>query len=287
MKEMENLCYGIAGLGLMGGAVAMALRSKVVSGPDGRILAHDIDREILAEAETVGLIDAGFAGAADMLSQCDVVFICLNPEDALAFMKNNMAAFRPGTIITDVTGVKRTIAESMEHELPQDLDFIPGHPMAGSEKGGFRQAAACSFTGKNYILTPLARNRPENLRFIRDLILRMGFGRITETTPEEHDRNIAFTSQLCHVIASSLIDCQDDTAITRFGGGSFEDLTRIAMINAPMWAGLFIENRNQLLFRIEQFESSLSGFKELISGNRRAELEKKLENVRCRRESMV
>jgi prephenate dehydrogenase len=143
-----------------------------------------------------------------------------------------------------------------------------------------------NFTGKNYILTPLKRNKPENLEFLKALIHRMGFGRITETTACDHDRKIAFTSQLCHVIAAALIDCEGDREITRFGGGSFEDLTRIAMLNAPMWTELFIENKQELLARIAQFETSLDALKALIADEAVGALEKRLGEVRERRTAM-
>jgi prephenate dehydrogenase len=114
----------------------------------------------------------------------------------------------------------------------------------------------------------------------------MGFSRITCVTPEEHDRKIAFTSQLCHVIAAALIDCESDTSITHFGGGSFEDLTRIAMLNAPMWTEIFLENRRELLRRVEQFEGSLDKLKNLIAAGDRDELLKTLAAVRERRSAM-
>jgi prephenate dehydrogenase len=201
-------------------------------------------------------------------------------------MAEHMALFRSGALITDIAGIKGTIAAAMERDLREDLDFIPGHPMAGSEKGGFAQAESCDFRGKNYILTPLKRNKPENLEFLTALIYRLGFGRITRTTPEEHDRKIAFTSQLCHVIAAALIDCESDKAITRFGGGSFEDLTRIAMLNAPMWTELFLENRKELLDRIAQFQGSLDKLKGYIAAGRREELLATLRAVRDRRAAM-
>jgi prephenate dehydrogenase len=115
----------------------------------------------------------------------------------------------------------------------------------------------------------------------------MGFGRITRSSPAEHDRNIAFTSQLCHVIAAALIDCEDDRGITRFGGGSFEDLTRIAMLNVPMWTELFIENRDCLLERIRRFEESLDALKGLIGAGAAEELRDRLSVVRERRAAMV
>jgi prephenate dehydrogenase len=295
MKPIEECTVGIVGLGLMGGAIAMALRRCAKSGCDkndngcsgtAALLACDIDGAILAEAERSGVIDKGFSNAEAMLPQCDLVFLCLNPATLIRFMEQSMAFFKPGALITDIAGVKGIIVDTMEKELREDLDFIPGHPMAGAEKGGFVNAGLCNFQGKNYILTPLKRNKSENLLFLKELITRMGFSRITETTAAEHDRKIAFTSQLCHVIASALIDCEQDTAIARFGGGSFEDLTRIAMLNAPMWTELFIENRTELLARIGQFEESLDKLKRLIERGKEKTLEKNLRLIRERRMAM-
>ncbi|GHV96632.1 prephenate dehydrogenase [Spirochaetia bacterium] len=287
MKPIEECTVGIVGMGLMGGAVAMALRNRC-GVMRNRLLACDADAETLAAAEAAGLIEKGWKAEddlAEMLSACDLVFLCLNPSTLLKFLERWEGAFKSGALITDIAGIKGNIASAAEKFRP-DLDFIPGHPMAGAERGGFSNAALCDFTGKNYILTPLERNKGENLDFLKTLIRRMGFGRITETSAAGHDRKIAFTSQLCHVIAAALIDCEADTAITRFGGGSFEDLTRIAMLNAPMWTELFIENREALLERIEQFEESLDALKALISGGAAEELEKRLALVRERRAAM-
>jgi prephenate dehydrogenase len=221
-----------------------------------------------------------------MLPRCDLVFLCVNPSTLLRFLDAWMGAFKSGALVTDIAGIKGNIVAAVEKDLREDLDFIPGHPMAGSERGGFAKAGNCDFRGKNYILTPLARNKPENLEYLKSLIYRMGFGRITETTAAEHDRKIAFTSQLCHVIAAALIDCEGDREITRFGGGSFEDLTRIAVLNAPMWTELFIENRDCLLDRIRQFEESLDALKKLISAGATEELQERLGTVRDRRAAM-
>jgi prephenate dehydrogenase len=282
MKPIEECTIGVVGLGLMGGAIAMALRHCGAASPE-HLLACDKDEETLSLALAQGVIDEGFTTPDEIVKRCDFIFLCLNPSTLLKFWETWAASIKPGTLITDIAGIKGNIVAALEKNLRPDLDFIPGHPMAGSEKGGFANAEHCSFKGKNYILTPLKRNKSENLEFIKNLIYRMGFGRITETTPEEHDRKIAFTSQLCHVIAAALIDCEQDTQITRFGGGSFEDLTRIAMLNAPMWSELFIENKVELLKRIEQFEGSLDALKKLIANESANELEARLGTVRDRR----
>ncbi|MFP3089067.1 prephenate dehydrogenase [Treponema sp. TIM-1] len=288
MKPIENNVVGIIGLGLMGGAIAMALRSGglIPPGGRGRILGCDIDGDTLAAARVDGVIDEGFTSPEPLLGRCDMIFLCLNPATLLEFMEKQMRAFRPGTLITDIAGIKGHIAAAMETTLREDLDFIPGHPMAGSEGGGYGNAKKCDFHGKNYILTPLKRNKGENLEYLKALLYRMGFGRITCTTAEEHDRKIAFTSQLCHVIAAALINCEADREITRFGGGSFEDLTRIAILNVPLWTELFLENRDALLHRITQFEESLEKIKGLIAEEQKEELQETLRTVRNRRAAM-
>ncbi|MDR2662765.1 MAG: prephenate dehydrogenase [Treponema sp.] len=286
MKKLEDCTIGIAGLGLMGGAFAMALRKLAGAGTRPVILAHDTDdRGTLQPAEERNIIDKGYADPAAMLPRCDVVYLCLNPSALIRFTETNMAAFKSGALITDIGGIKTPVA-ALAERMPRDLDFIPGHPMAGSEKKGLANAGTVDFTGKNYILTPLERNKPENLAFLKGLIHRIGFGKITETTAADHDDKIAFTSQLCHVIAASLIDCEADTEITRYGGGSFEDLTRIAMLNAPMWTEIFLENSEKLLGRIARFEKSLDEIKALIAAGRGPELETRLAAVRDRRCAM-
>jgi prephenate dehydrogenase len=289
MKPIEECTVGIAGLGLMGGAMALALRECGALAKEfshGELLAYDKDKEVLNAAASSGLIDEGFLNADEMLGRCDLVFLCLNPSTLLRYLDTWMGAFKSGALITDISGVKGNLVKAVEEKLRRDLDFIPGHPMAGSEKGGFAEARRVNFIGKNYILTPLKQNKPENLEFLKALIHRLGFNRITETSAEDHDRKIAFTSQLCHVIAAALIDCEEDREITRFGGGSFEDLTRIAMLNAPMWTELFIENKQELLARIAQFETSLDDLKALIAEEAADKLEKRLGAVRERRAAM-
>jgi prephenate dehydrogenase len=295
VKPAGQCTVGIAGLGLMGGAIAKALGRP---GPDGksrqpgapgRLFAHDTGAETLARARAAGIIDRGFDDPGEMLPHCDVVFLCLNPSTLTGFTKTWQASFKTGALVTDIAGVKESVCAEADRLLCErnDLDFIPGHPMAGAEGEGFENSGRVNFSGKNYILTPLPRNRPENLAFLKDLIRLMGFGRVTETTAADHDNKIAFTSQLCHVIAASLIDCGDDTEITRFGGGSFEDLTRIAMLNVPMWTELFLENRDRLLSHIRQFEKSLDGIKALIKTGDLPTLTKRLAAVRDRRSGMA
>ena len=170
--------------------------------------------------------------------------------------------------------------------IRNDVDFVLGHPMAGNEKEGYSFSNECIFEGRNYILMPQKSNRPETLSIIKQLVTKLGIKRIIETDYKTHDHKIAFTSQLCHVIASALVDSAEDNKITAFGGGSYEDLTRIALINAPLWTELFLSNREELLSMITGFEKSLEKIKTCIEKNDSDNLKEILQSVRLKRSEM-
>ncbi|WP_162510627.1 prephenate dehydrogenase [Treponema endosymbiont of Eucomonympha sp.] len=301
-----HLVYGIVGLGLMGGSLAKALRAFVLNATApadssdlpgqarGKILALDVNKASLEQAAHSGVIDEGFLAdgsphsgkARDTLTRCDVVFVCLYPRATIGFLKWHRADFKTGALVTDISGVKAALATELPALIRGDVDFIAGHPMAGSEKEGYAYASEAIFAGRNYILMPQPQNTQAHLVFFKRLVRAIGFTRVIETDYATHDRKIAFTSQLCHIIASALVDSAEDTRVTAFGGGSFEDLTRIAMINAPLWTELFLANREALSAHIESFERSLADMKRLIVEGDSARLTEKLENVRAKRSAM-
>ena len=167
--------------------------------------------------------------------------------------------------------------------------------MAGSEREGFTHASSEIFKGRNYLfMDPIIGYSEYSssecqiaLSTIKEIAIAIGFTRLIDTTPEIHDHKIAFTSQLCHVIASSLVDSAEDTDITAFGGGSYEDLTRIAMINAPLWTELFLSNKDELIRHISKFQDSLRELKDCIECSKKEDVVSYLENVRQRRISMA
>ncbi|MDR1785034.1 MAG: prephenate dehydrogenase [Spirochaetaceae bacterium] len=287
---MTEKTYGIVGLGLMGGSFARAIRGNILTGPGckGKILALDRDPEVLRDALGEGIIDRAFPpqDAPEMLRSCDVVFLCLYPARTVDFLKEHRGDFKAPSIVTDISGVKAALARELPGILSPDFDFILGHPMAGGEKEGWANASGKIFRGRNYILMPLPSNTPGDLSFFRGLVAALGFSRIVETDCAAHDSKIAFTSQLCHVIACALVDSAEDTGVTSFGGGSFEDLTRIAMINAPLWTELFFTNKAVLLERIGAFEKSLGALKAMLVKDERAGLLAWLSQVREKRIDM-
>ena len=289
-RRLQDLTYGIVGLGIMGGSLAKAIRENILSmsGARGRVLACNRSTACLFQAKAEGVVDQTFPSDAvrSMLSDCDVVFICLYPHATLDFLAQNRDAFKSGAIVTDISGVKGIFEERLPSLLRPDVDFIIGHPMAGGEKEGYAASSAKFFIQHNYILLPQPFNRAEDLQLIRDLVTAMGFTRITETDCPTHDYKIGFTSQLCHVIASALVESAEDEGITAFGGGSFEDLTRIAMINAPLWTELFVSNREKLVGHIDRFMARMTEFRNLIDGSDTDGLKALLEDTRERRVRM-
>lgn len=285
--ELKHLTYGIVGLGIMGGSFAKSIRENILSqnGSTGKILCCNRSTACLSMALNDGVADKTFTSdkVDQMLPECDVVFVCLYPHATLDFLKVHRDFFKSGSIITDISGVKGIFEKSLPEILRPDTDFIIGHPMAGGEKEGYANSRAEFFVNHNYILCEQSFNKPENLETIKSLITAMGFTRITETTCDIHDYKIGFTSQLCHVIASALVESAEDPEITAFGGGSFEDLTRIAMINAPLWTELFISNKEKLVSHIENFEKTMEAFKKAIKDEDSASLNALLSDTREKR----
>lgn len=290
MKNLKDLTYGIVGLGIMGGSLAKAIRENILSRSDatGRIYVCNRSTACLSQALNEGVADKAFKSTEydKLLPECDIVYVCLYPHATIDFLEQNKQFFKSGAIVTDISGVKGIFEKTLPDILRPDVDFIIGHPMAGGEKEGYANSDARFFINHNYILCPLPENKAENLELMREFVSAIGFTRITETTCDTHDYKIGFTSQLCHVIACSLVDSAKDEQITAFGGGSFEDLTRIAMINAPLWTELFVSNKDKLVSHIENFEAEINRFKNAIQNEDKETLISLMEESREKRIKM-
>ncbi|MCR4953845.1 MAG: prephenate dehydrogenase [Treponema sp.] len=287
MKNLKDLNYGIVGLGIMGGSIAKAVRQNILSqnGAKGKIFVCNRSTACLSQAKNEGVADFTFTSdeVSKMIPECDILYVCLYPHATLDFLIEHKNEFKSGAIVTDISGVKGIFESSLPQMLRPDVDFIIGHPMAGGEKEGYANSDAKFFINHNYILCPQDFNKPENLELMKDFVTAIGFSRITETTTDTHDYKIGFTSQLCHVIASALVESAEDPEITAFGGGSFEDLTRIAMINAPLWTELFISNKEKLVNHIENFQKKMDEFKTYIQTENSDSLKALLEDTREKR----
>ena len=295
--RLNQLTYGFVGLGLMGGSLAKAIRKYVLSEtePRGKIYALDKNLSSIEDAILEKTIDEGFSESETekMLSLCDVVFVCLYPKATGEFLDKYQDCFKSGSVVTDIAGVKSQLIENLNWKR-SDVVFVPGHPMAGNEREGFTHSSGEIFQNRNYIFMEEIvageghdEKSAKAFEILKEIATKIGFSRIIKTDAKVHDHKIAFTSQLCHVIASALVDSAEDTNVTAFGGGSFEDLTRIAMINAPLWTELFIADKDELLGHISEFQSSLETLKYAIENEDSEKLNGYLSNVRARRVAMA
>lgn len=257
-----NVC--IVGLGLIGGTYALALQDNPLI---KKITAIDIDEDTIATAINNKIIHWGDSKAEFLLKEADLVIISLYPDLIVDFIKKNLDNFKENSIITDAAGVKNGIMNEI-NSLPLKADFIFGHPMAGREKVGLQFADKNIFKNANYILTPQPKNKTENVKLLKELIYQMGFRNVTEITASEHDEIISFTSQLTHAIAVALVNSDNEKYNTNlFIGDSYRDLTRIAKINSKLWSELFLENKDNLIEKIETFQNKLNDIKEALINN--------------------
>ncbi|MEA4961198.1 prephenate dehydrogenase [Lutispora sp.] len=251
----------VVGLGVVGGSYAMALREL---NPKG-LFGVDVNPDTLRKAENMGIIDRGYTKAEEPLKKSDLVIICIYPGQIRDFIYENINYFKKGTVITDTAGVKTELIDEINSIIPESVDFIFGHPMAGREKKGLDFASREVFKNANYIITPTERNHAENINLIEELAMKIGFSRTVRISPEKHDEVISYTSQLPHAIAVALINSESfDNSTGSFIGDSFRDFTRIASINEELWTELFFKNNSNLVKQIELFEEKLSIIKNAI-----------------------
>ena len=260
--------YLIVGLGLLGGKYAQVLSQKgfTVTG-----ITHS-DATLQYALENGYICRGATREFEELVRQADCIIFGLYPTTLLDWVKEYGALIKPGALITDVSGVKRGVVEPVQAALPQ-AEFIASHPMAGRETSGIAHSAEVNFAPANFIITPTDRNTPEGIEWCHALAETLGFARITQLTPAEHDRMIGYVSQLCHAIAVCLMCASDNTELACYTGDSFRDLTRIARINDKMWAELFLWNKDNLISEIDMFTESLLNMREKLVQDDREGLE--------------
>lgn len=251
----------IIGLGLLGGSYAMGLKRKGFC-----VNAITLDQNDIDYAIENDIIDYGTTEIDEkLIGDSELVVFAVYPNVFIKWIKENGHLFKKGTIITDVTGVKGKIVDKIQNMLPDGVEFIAAHPMAGREVGGVRNSDDSIFKGANYIVVPTEKNSKAAIEICSDLGSILGFADISLLTPQKHDEMIAFLSQLTHCIAVSLMCSNDDPDLVRYTGDSFRDLTRIAKINDEMWSELFLENRSVLLKEMETYRESFDKLYDYIN----------------------
>lgn len=259
----------IVGLGVIGGSFAMGLQAAGYK----NIYGIDINESTVRIAVEQGMIQKGFVEAGDILPEMDIIIISLYPNQIAPFVEQYRNVLKDGAILTDVTGVKTAIIEKVSKVLPSTVDFVFAHPMRGSEKKGIIGADHTRFIGANALITTIPTNKEASLKLIEKLYKEVGFDQVTRVSPEKHDEQIAYVSQLIHVLSVAVVNSTQASEETlMFAGNSFQELTRIADINADLWSELFLNNRTALLKSIEHFEVELDALKYTLEENDDKEL---------------
>ena len=250
----------IVGLGLLGGSYARILKRYGFS-----ISAITLEQSSIDYAVREGIIDEGSTQPDErLIGEADLVIFALYPHVFVEWIEKNQHLLKSGALITDVTGVKRSIVYRIQEMLRPDVEFVAAHPMAGREVSGVENSTDRMFIGANYIVTPTEKNTPEAVQTCIELGRLLGFSNVTTLSPEEHDEMIGFLSQLTHCIAITLMTCNDKENMEKFTGDSFRDLTRIARINDLMWSELFVANKDILLEQMDLFMQKFNSLKAML-----------------------
>jgi prephenate dehydrogenase len=245
----------IVGLGLMGASYAEKLTSL-----NYVVYGYDHNQVVLNKAIESNII---LKSTLEDLKQADLVILTLYPNDVSEFVRKYAKKLKPGSLLTDITGIKSMVVKEVESVLPSTIHYMSHHPMAGRAKKGFNAKDPAMFLGNHFILVTTPRSTEEDARVLTKIADDLGFSHIVTTDPEMHDRHIAYTSQLTHAIAVSLMHGYDqlDQYTT---GDSFRDLTRIANINELLWSELMMGNQSYLIEQINHFEAALDRLKETL-----------------------
>ncbi len=272
---------GIIGLGLMGGSLAKAISF----GTEHTVWGTNRSEEAIQKALFVGAIEKELT--KEDLCKCDLVMVSLYPQASIDYINENAHLFKKGAIVMDISGVKRYVCDALyETAKANGFVFIGAHPMAGLHLSGFEHSTAKIFNNSSMILTPYDDTPEECVNIIKELFLKIGFTNIQMSTPDEHDKIIAFTSQLAHVVSNAYVKSPNALIHKGFSAGSYKDLTRVAYLNENMWSELFLENRDNLINEIDSIVNNLVQYKEALENNDRERLAELLRDGKILKEKI-
>ena len=261
------MIVGIVGLGLIGGSMAKSIKNRTAH----TVYGADLNAETMTMARMCGAIDAPLT--AENLPECDLVLVAIRPGAAVEWVRQNAARISKSAILVDLCGVKRTVVEALTPIAAEHgFAYIGGHPMAGRERGGFTAATDDLYAGASMILTPDARTDMQLLETLKAFFLDIGFAALTFSTPAEHDRIIAFTSQLAHITSSAYVKSPEAQKRRGFSAGSFQDMTRVARLDEDMWTELFLDDADYLTSELEVLVGHLTEYLDALKARDSARL---------------
>ena len=258
----QAMTVGIVGLGLMGGSFA-----KAYSEAGHNVLAYNRSAATLDAAMISGIV-AGELNE-ETISQCDLVIIALYPQATIDYLRRMAAYIAPHTIVMDTCGVKRNVCDAcFPIAAEYGFTFVGGHPMAGTQFSGFKYSRATMYKDAAMIVVPRHRDDFELMQRVKELLSPCNFGRMTVTTAENHDRMIAFSSQMAHVVSNAFVKSPSAREHKGYSAGSYKDMTRVAWLNETMWAELFMENKDFLLQELDVLLENLGKYRSaLVQGD--------------------
>ena len=271
---------GIVGLGLIGGSFAWAYHN------DGHeVLAFNRTRSVLDFAMLSGAVDGELT--EENAGDCDLILVTLFPQAAIDYIDRMGPHFGKKPLVMDCCGTKRVVCSACFPIAERDgFTYIGAHPMAGTHNSGFKYAKGTMYKGAPMVIVPPRYDDIELLGRVKELLAPAGFGRISVTTAEKHDQMIAFTSQMAHVVSNAYIKSPTARIHKGFSAGSYKDLTRVAWLNAPMWAELFMENKDFLLNELDLFINSLTQYRDAMTNDDMPELIRLLDEGRRLKEEV-
>ena len=274
-------CIAVVGLGLIGGSLALAL--KDFEGYE--IVGVDVSQPTLRYASEHGVASRLTDKASTVVGEADVVFLALHPQGIVDFLAEHRERFKSGALVADVCGVKSAMMEAAK-VLPDTVDFIGCHPMAGTEFSGIEHAFGEMFRHSHFILTPRPESTPEHIALLERMAEHMGCRDVYKTTPEAHDALIAYTSQMMHIIAVSVCDDENLFTCKGFEGSSFRGCTRVAALDVGLWTQLFSLNAPALLEVLDRLLGSLAAYREVLASGEPGALAEKLAHSAARKRKM-
>ena len=261
----------IIGLGLIGGSMAMALQGF----EDYEVVGVDVSQPTLRFAAENHVADRVTDDPVWALARADVVFLCLHPKGIVEFLSAHRDHFKAGALVTDVCGVKEAVVRAAQ-VLPPEVEFIGGHPMAGTEFSGVQNALRHMFHGAHYIIVPHEHSDPGKVALLERMAAYIGGTDVVKTTPQKHDEIIAYTSQMMHIIAVSVCDDPQMFEFMGFEGDSFRGCTRVAALDVPLWTQLFSMNARALDGALERLEQNINSYRQALRSGDAGALAEKL-----------
>ena len=274
------MTVGILGLGLIGGSMA---RAYALEGHT--VLACDMDEQMLQFAMLAGAVHGKLE--ENTISTCDLILLAIYPDGSATWLEENARFINQQTLVMDLCGVKREICHRCFPLAEKyGFTFVGGHPMAGSQFSGFKYSRANLFADQPMVLVPPKFDDIQLLDRCKQMLAPCGFGRFSVTTAAEHDKMIAFTSQMPHILSNAFIKSPTATNHKGFSAGSYKDLTRVAWLNPQMWAELFLENKDNTLAELDIYIESLCSYRTALANNDLETLTALLEEGKHRKEEV-